>query len=106
MARRNLRQTVTAALVVENAVMILFEHDAQQTADFALVVDHQSGRMLAHRKPSKTCAWRISTGMRNTNSVPPVGRLRAWTVPPCARTKPSTMASPRPVPPGRELAPR
>src|ERR1051325_5667989 len=76
MARRNLRQTVTAALVVENAVMILFEHDAQQTADFALVVDHQSGRMLAHRKPSKTCAWRISTGMRNTNSVPPVGRVR------------------------------
>src|SRR5690349_24915038 len=106
MARRNLRQPVTAALVVEDAVIVFLEHDAQQTANFALVIDHESGRMLGHRKPSRMCGCRTSTGIRTTNSVPPPLRFRASTVPPWARTKPSTIESPNPVPPGREFAPR
>src|SRR5689334_16918549 len=97
---------MTAAFRLQRAVLFLFQKNTQQPADLRFVVDDQRGRFFVHANFSKTSCCKVSTGILNVNSAPLKDRLAALTLPPCADTNPSTMASPNPVPPGGAPAPR
>src|SRR5215813_15364716 len=97
---------MAAAVRLERTVLLLLQKNAEQLPDLLFIVYDQRGCFFVHAKLSTKSGRRISTGTTMTNSAPRGCLLAAVTLPPCARTKPSTIARPSPVPPRGASDPR
>ncbi len=105
-AERDIGEPLLAGIRFEDPIAVRFEHDAQQPPDLHLIVDDERCGFIAHANSFMTSARIVSTGISSVNSAPPAARFAARALPPWARTKPSTIESPSPVPPGRASAAR
>src|SRR5262249_38911553 len=96
-AAPNLLQSGLAALCRGDLESLVAQQDAERIEYSGLVVNYEHRRLLTHASSSGV----HSAGIRTVKAVPAPGLESTNTSPRCASTARCTIASPRPLPPGR-----